>query len=169
VRLVEFLILLLDAHAQALQRLAALFGEEGLVELLEEAGDRAELDPGGPEFDLKASWFEPPKPGDPSHPYAELESAVSEIRLPEHLVFHVWAYPHYRHYIESALELNMRIPAELGSILADEAVADADRWVKSLGLAPTLSAQAEKIARPPWVQFRAAALKRIGKRPVGAI
>ena len=70
-RLVEFLIFLLEAHAHTLHRLAALFGEEMLLHMLEESGDKIAELTAPPRF--RTEWFEPPQNSGFSSPYAELE------------------------------------------------------------------------------------------------
>jgi hypothetical protein len=173
-RLVEFLILLLEAHAQSLQRLAALFGEEVLLHLLEESGDEisAKLPP--PRFDPK--WFEVPAMMGFSSPYAELESAVHGAGLPAMLEFHLWAYPHYRSFIESEIPLDARIPgpqlsagSDIGIRLVDEAVEQSEAWLKNLPIAPEFALQALQASHVAWLRFRTLALKRVGRRPLGPV
>lgn len=210
-RLVEFLVHLLEAHAQTLQRLAALFGEERLLEMLETAGEKAD------EARWSGSDAPPPpppleNPNDDRHPfdstilalkrprvspienekigtwpvdwfevspsrvsgstYAELEGAVQEMNLPEFLEFYLWAYPHYRAFIESPLDLDSRIRgagSDAGLALVEEAMAQAEQWIRSLPIPPAISQQAERAAQIPWLRFRANVLKRIGKRPLGPV
>ena len=167
-KLVDFLIQLLEAHAQTLQRLAALFGEPGLLQLLEEAGELPDLPP---IETLKPEYFQPPHPGE--YPaYAQLEGAVREVKLPAVLEFHLWAYPHYRAFIESSIDLNSRIQGaggDAGQALVDEAVARAQNWVQRLPMPPGLGLQAERAAHIPWLKFRSNVLKRIGRRPMGPV
>lgn len=178
-RLVEFLVQILEAHAETLKRLAALFGEENLIQLLEMAGDE---DEGGGKNDealprrhqpAHLSVFEAPSPFSSSNaPYAELEGAVREMNLPSVLEFHLWAYPHYRAFIESDVDLNARIPGpggEAGAVLVDEAVAQAEAWVRSLPMNPAVLDQASRAAHVPWLKFRSSVLKRIGRRPLGPV
>lgn len=173
-RLVEFLIYLLEAHAETLKRLAALFGEENLIQLLEMAGDEDE-DPAASKGagTVPVSMFEAPSPftSTPA-PYSELEGAVQEMNLPSVLEFHLWAYPHYRAFIESALDLNSRIPGpggDVGAVLVDEAIAQAEAWVRSLPMNPAVLDQASRAAHVPWLKFRTTVLKRIGRRPLGPV
>ena len=98
-----------------------------------------------------------------------LEAAVG---LPAFLLFHLWAYPHYRALIENTTDLDARIPTDgdtMGEALVEEALNEAHAWVKGLHLQPELGARAEKAAEVPWLKFRATMLKRIGKRPLGAV
>jgi hypothetical protein len=178
VRLVEFLIALLEAHGETLKRLAALFGEENLMELLEMAGDedqpRKEPVQSLPPLKLvDPAFFDAPSPFSATDStYAELEGAVRELNLPAVLEFHLWAYPHYRAFIESPIDLNSRIPGpggDAGIALVDEAVAQAEAWVKSLPMSSLVRDQASRAAHVPWLKFRAHVLKRIGKRPLGPV
>ena len=169
-RLVDFLIYLLEAQAQTLHRLAALFGEEMLLHMLEESGDRIAEQVAPSRFRL--DWFEPPLSTGYSSPYAELEGAVHDFKLPAVLEFHLWAYPFYRAFIESGLELDARIPGpggDAGLLLVDEVVEQAEAWVKLLPIAQEFSLQAQRAAHMPWLRFRTQALKRIGKRPMGPV
>ncbi|MBC7693792.1 MAG: hypothetical protein H7222_18645 [Methylotenera sp.] len=171
-RLVDFLILLLEAHAQTLQRLAALFGEERLLELLEDAtelpdfGESVQFKPS----EIQAKWLEPSVSEINALAYAELEGAVLDFNLPAILEFHLWAYPHYRAFIESPLDLSSRIRGpggDAGSVLVGEALAHAEAWIQALHIPPAISQQAERAAQIPWLRFRTSVLKRIGKRPLG--
>jgi hypothetical protein len=171
-RLVDFLIELLEAQAQTLQRLAALFGEERLLDLLEQAGelptDPVELLHGPAEL-LNSGQVEAPSRQSAGSTYAELEGAVRELGLPEVLEFHLWAYPHYRAFIESSLDLASRIAGDAPLALIDEAVAQSEAWVKRLPIPPAIWPQAKAAGQHPWLRFRTNVLKRSGRRPLGAI
>lgn len=173
-RLVDFLVQLLEAHAQTLQRLAALLGEDALLELLEQVGEReapAAQTTSAPQLRL-VNALDPPAHDSPGNPYLELESAVNEVALPAMLQFHVWTYPHYRAFIESPIDLNARIRgtgSEVGAQLVTEAVEQARAWVRTLPLPPQIGLQAESAAEIPWLRFRTNVLKRIGKRPLGPV
>lgn len=179
-RLVDFLVLMLGAQAETLKRLGAFFGEENLVDMLEDAGESyddrrlAGLEPNTPTAASLAPgmWTPPPGPHSNANAYAELEGTVRELGLPEILEFHLWAYPHYRAFIESTIDLNARLApggGELGTALIDEACANAEAWVKRLQIAPSVAAAAYKAAQVPWIRFRTEALKKMGRRPLGAV
>jgi hypothetical protein len=177
-RLVEFLIQLLEAQAETLKRLAALLGEENLVLLLEMAGDEESGKENGepataPQHEIPIPLFGPPQPPFASRdPYTELEGAVREMDLPATLNFHLWAYPPYRAFIESPLDLNSRLPGpggEAGAALVEEAMAQAEAWVRRLPISPLVYEQASRAAHVPWIKFRAAVLKRVGRRPLGPV
>jgi len=179
-RLVDFLVLLLGAQAETLKRLAAFFGEENLVDMLEDAGesfDDRRLAGLAPEKFATSSvasvtWIDSPAPHSNANAYAELEGTVRELGLPEILEFHLWAYPHYRAFIESAIDLNARLSPESGvsgTALVDEACAASEAWVKTLRIPPSVAAAAYKAAAQPWLRFRTEALKKMGRRPLGAV
>lgn len=169
-RLAEFLVSILQAHAQTLQRLAALFGEEELIEIIENAGD---LFPS----ELKPEWVEsldPPASGAPSasSAYSELEGSVQELNLSPILEFYLWAYPTYRSFIESELDLNARIRGSgtpIGVDMVDTAVEQAEHWIRHLRLPAAQSQLATRAAHVPWLRFRTEVLKRIGRRPLGPV
>ncbi len=177
------MIHLLEAQAQTLHRLAALFGDDILLHMLEEAGERADaeatkktaLSNRGEERPTKSplfepSWFEAPSAKGYSSPYTELESAVHEFKLPSVLEFHLWAYPTYREFVESGLELDARIAdGDFGQKLVDEATRRAEEWVNTLSIAQEFVLQAKAAAHVPWLRFRTQTLKRIGKRPLGPV
>lgn len=173
-RLVELLIQLLEAHASTLARLAALLGERELVEALESAADETGA-VGLPErlLEDRSRWLGPaPAGGSEAAAYQELEGSVRELRLPALLEFHLWAYPPYRAFIESSLDLNSRIVGpgtDVGTVLVDAAVEQATRWVRRLPLSPEQSRLAEHEAHAPWLRFRTTVLKRIGRRPLGPV
>jgi hypothetical protein len=169
VRLVEFLIQLLEAQAHTLHRLAALFSEEMLLHMLEESGDTMNdrIRP----LSLKSGDLLPPNGGEFSA-YAALEGAVHDFKLPAVLEFHLWAYPTYRRLIEGDFDLNARIPGpggEVGTLLVEETVERAEEWVKGLPIASEFALQAQQAAHVPWLRFRTQVLKRIGKRPMGPV
>jgi len=181
-RLAEFLSEILSAHGQVLLRLAALIGEDALLELLERA---EELYPSGDEdiesFEKWEAWLKERlvhSPGESSsQAMAEIQSAVTELHLPEVLEFYVWAYPTYRAYVETGLNLALRIPrlsatggpSESGAQLTEDALLRAQEWFKRLPLPSTHAAAAERAAEIPWLRFRAEVLKRVGIRPLGPV
>ncbi len=179
-RLVDLLVLLLSAQADTLKRLAAFFGEENLIHLLEDAGesfdDRRVAGLEVPKFAKTSvasiTWIDTPVPHSNANAYGELEGTVHELGLPEVLEFHLWAYPHYRAFIESSIDLNARLApggGESGTALIEEACAAADAWVRSLAIPPAVADAAYKAALVPWLRFRTEALKKMGRRPLGAV
>lgn len=175
-RLAEFLVLLLQAHADTLKRLAAFFGEERLVDMLEESGET--IDQALPPRKLAGSagasviWIDTPVPHSNANAYAELEGNVHEMGLPATLEFHLWAYPHYRAFIESAIDLNSRMApggGDSGGELIEEAVQQADAWVRALPIHPKLAPRAYAMAQVPWLRFRTEALRKMGRRPLGPV
>jgi hypothetical protein len=170
VRLVDFLISLLEAHAETLKRLAAFFGEERLLEMLESADDDFSQDPQSalPRIAARVIKFETPS-GYSGSPYQELEGSVREFGLPAVLEFHLWAYPYYRAFIESNVDLNSRLSEDSSTHLINEAMSQAKQWIKKLPIPPAVSLQSEAAAELPWVRFRTQVLKRMGKRPMGAV
>lgn len=181
-RLAEFLSEILSAHGQVLLRLAALVGEDDLLELLERA---EELYPSGDEdiesFEKWEKWLKERlvhAPGESSsQAMAEIQSAVTELHLPEVLEFYVWAYPTYRAYVETGVSLALRIPrlsatggpSESGAQLTEDTLLRAKEWFKRLPLPSTLAPAAERAAEIPWLRFRAEVLKRVGRRPLGPV
>jgi hypothetical protein len=169
-RLIDFLILLLEAQAQTLKRLAAFFGEEDLLQILELAGEKeddhlysAEIDP---------DWFESPPVNDSSTVYSQLEGSVREFNLPSVLEFHLWAYPFYRSFIESSVDLRSKIrctgPRSADAIIT-EALTQSDLWIKHLPFPPGVILQAERAAQVPWIRFRSEVYKKLGKRPFATV
>jgi hypothetical protein len=171
VQLVDFLMQLLQTHGKALQRLAAFFGEEVLLHLLEDAGERLENEPVA--FRVDSSWFEAPARV-PSKslgrsPYSELEGAVQELNLPSVLEFYLWTYPFYRKLIEGPhhLRSQLRGPSHPGAALLTEGALEyAKLWIKQVVVSPEFAAQAERSALTPWLRFRAEFLKKMGTRPI---
>ncbi len=188
-RLAEFLSQVLATHGEVLLRLAALIGEEELLELLEKAeelhptdGPYPDDDPEGlKEFARWELWLKErlvASPGESApQAMAEIQSSVSGLDLPEVLEFYVWAYSGYRAYVETSLGLALRIPrqgptgapSESGLQLTDDAIARAKTWFRRLPLPPHLAATAERAAEVPWLRFRTEVLKRVGRRPLGPV
>lgn len=183
-RLVDFLIHLLKAHAETLQHLAALLGEDQLVAILEELPQDPRSLQGLPAERIAA--FLPPliQPRPPKtqreitliptpNPYQELEGAVRGImRRPGVLEFYLWSYPSYRAYIESKLDLNSRLPEVSHSEalkIVEEAVSDAKLWIRRLPVPAPMALRAEVASRNPWLKFRADVLKLLGGRALEAV
>ena len=175
-RLADFLILLLQTHAQTLVKLSAFFGEENFIEILENSGETLDQSLPPSQFALNTHsdsviWLDSPTPTSNSNAYAELEATVQELKLPEVLEFHLWAYPHYRAFIESALDLNSKIKSTpSGDALIDEAIQNAQAWVRALPIHPEAVREvAYQTAATPWLRFRTEALKKLGKRPFSIV
>ena len=177
-RIADFLILILQSHAQTLQRLAALFGEDEFTEMLENAEEPSTPGFDPEEFSDGSLRLIRPQAGDAGAAYQQLEGCVRELSLPEVLEFHLWAYPFYRAFIESSLDLNVRIPSagvprelggETGSALVMEAIRQHHEWLKRLAIPERVRARAQAAAETPWLRFRSEALKRLGHRPLGPV
>ncbi len=181
-KLAEFLMEVLQSHGQVLLRLAALLGEDELLELLEQAEELHPSDVSNVETEKR--WESEtrarlvPSPGDTAQSgFAMIQSTVHEMNLPSVLEFYVWAYPHYRAFMESGIDLSYRIPritstgapSESGVSLVDEAVAQAKDWFRKLPIHPSQAPAAERAAEIPWLRFRTEVLKRVGKRPLGPV
>ena len=172
-RLIDFLVLLLEAHADTLKRLAAFFGEEELLEMLESSESPESGDEPGPELDLGQIPFETTGsrlPTGARSPYAELGGAVRELGLPATLEFHLWAYPYYRAFIESDLDLGSTCEgSEALAGLIEQSITEAQKWVRKLPIPPSVAIAAETAAQLPWIRFRTSALKKLGLRPMESI
>jgi hypothetical protein len=183
VRWIDFLILILQTHAQSLARLAALFGEDSLTEFLESQEDPphpqnlSALDAAEERFRRfcerhgeLADWTINSSPV--GNPYSELETCLQDLKLSPVLEFYVWAYPFYRTLVESPIELSARIQGQsnpAGAELVETALEEAKIWMRSLPVPPQLSLQAESAAQVPWLKFRSETLKKIGRRPLGPV
>lgn len=173
-KFIDFITEILETQAKTLQRLAAFFGEEEFLEILEASGEMpsGEMTNRVLDFKLDPNWFEKPPASVTStsyaQAYAQLEGTVHELGLPAVLEFHLWAYPFYRILIESSIDFKspFRIAENKGvETLINEALAYAKLWVRNLPLHPELSAAAESAALLPWIRFHSEILKKIGKRP----
>jgi len=173
VRIVDFLILLLSAHAQALDRLAQTFGEEVLLAILDRTAEKTDEDPPFPPLDAK--WFRNQGirgVGTQDQPYAEIQDAITAMKLLPGVEFHVWAYPYYRRFIESSLDLNAWIQQTSAEgdnpslRLIDDAIAYAHSWARSFPVVPEYLHRIEHAVHFPWVRFRSQAMRRLGVRPM---
>ena len=167
-QLVELLTLVLEAHASSLSRLALKFGIESLVDFLENI-DEERASATSPT--IPAQVFGPEHPGTLNFPqgvvYQRLEGTVRECDLPAQLEFYVWAYPFYRALIEGPFPLDRRI-ADVDQVIAI-ATDSAKHWLKALPINATQLLAAEQVVSVPWVQFRAKALEKAGRRRLGAV
>jgi hypothetical protein len=173
VELVDICREVLLAHAQTLQRLAALLGEERLLEFLEQQPQPEETEG----TDLGVTWNEcfrernfAPNAGPAENAYQSLEGTVKEAGIAAFLEFYLWAYPPYRTLIESPMTLHAAlIPGEMAIQLVEGLVKAADLWLRSLALPPRIAPRAEQAAQVPWIRFRSAFLAKIGERPLRAL
>jgi hypothetical protein len=166
VRLIDFLVHLLEAQAQTLQRLAAFFGEAELLEMLETAGEIEDAHP--TIIKINPHWFEKSNQPDRTSTYAKLEGSVHDFKLSAMLEFHLWAYPFYRTIVESPLDLKFKIrdtDDQSAIELINESVHQAELWIKRLAIPASVSPAAERAASVPWLRFRSEVLKKIGMRP----
>lgn len=180
VRMVDFMIDVLRAHGQTLQRLAAFYGEDELLEMLETIGDQSF--PQVDSIEMAPEWFETEEKltdgggkdkADPvkmqAQAYAELEWAVRELKLPPTLEFHLWAYPFYRSLIESSIDLSRSLRTSdtgAGPILIEKAITFAKVWIQALPIPPEQSQQTEQLAWNSWLRFRSEAMKKFKAQPV---
>jgi hypothetical protein len=110
-----------------------------------------------------------PASGNAGARYQELEGAIHEFQLPAILEFHLWAYPYYRAFIESEMDLSSKLLPSSSAYLIEEAMTQAKEWIKKLPIPPAVSVQSEAAAGLPWIRFRTQVLKKLGIRPMGAI
>lgn len=182
VRLLDFLVAVLAAHAHTLNRLAALFSEEMLVEVLERAGEAADdramaaRDAGtaetpDPTARLNLRW-NPSTSQLAASAYQELETAISDFRVSKILEFHLWAYPYYRQWIQSPTDLaeTLDLESDPSAInrLAEDAMLDAQAWVRALPISPDFGRRAELASQAAWVRFRTDLLRKAGLRPIAS-
>ncbi|MCC7440407.1 MAG: hypothetical protein IT285_02170 [Bdellovibrionales bacterium] len=168
-RLVDFLVLVLQAHGRLLVDLKEIFGADLLLRIL------ANYKP--TELALQGSklWELFPLKPRSSHspfPFETLEKPVKEMRLNEDLEFFVWAYPYYRTFVESNVDLNETLPFQDQQVvlaLAEEATSMARAWAEAVPLPPEaeseLRSRAQEASRQHWVRFRSELFKRNGQSP----
>jgi hypothetical protein len=130
-----------------------------------ERGAELEEEQGGEPLAIQVAWFKPN--GKEGSPYAELEGAVRDMKLSPVLQFHIWAYPVYRAFIESKLELGSRVTNP--QAVVEAALAGQKHWLQMLPIAAEFKVQAERAAEVPWTRFRATVLKDLGQRPIGVV
>jgi hypothetical protein len=173
-RLVDFLIGILKTHAESLNRLAALFGEDLVFDMLENAPEDFPSPAVSQEWEKLFSLFAPLPTsgplGDAESAYRRLESEVSDQKMAEFLEFHVWAFPFYRAFAESALDLRAPVQnSESAAQLIDAAVMAAKEWRAQLPIAEEYRARAESAASLPWIRFRTELMDRFGTRRLGTV
>ncbi|MFZ9594789.1 MAG: hypothetical protein ACO3A2_01790 [Bdellovibrionia bacterium] len=162
----ELIIRLLQAQGQTLSRLAAFFGEDNLVAILEAAGESQIPNPTLFTKIKESASTDSPfwKPGSP---FLEIETAVHELQLSAVLEFHLWSYPYYRYLIESSIELKAQVP-ELETFV-EQALEAARTWVAHLPIEAEMITHFQRTAQVPWLRFRTECLSQLGKRPIEAV
>jgi len=181
-RFVEFLIRMLSAHAETLQALSMLLGEDVLVGLLENFPDSDDIkdifkEPSPEQIAVFENLANPPPPphkperrlASPRSPYQELDWSVQELHLPALLSFYIWTYPPYRRWVESKIDLGACVtskdsPELLGII--EQAAEDARHWTRQMPIPPQMAARVDAVVKKAWLKFRADMLKTVGQRPM---
>jgi len=162
--LVDFLILLLQAHAEGLKDLSNLIGEEKFLNALSITQHEPHFT-AAPSLRLLENNTVLRNPD--RRPLQKIETAVKEMDLPKSLENYLWEYPHYRAFVESSIDLETRIesPNQKDSIgaLVDEATITSQAWLNKLRIPPETLEQAEGLTRVHWIKFRTDILKQIGK------
>lgn len=174
----SLLILLLEAHGEGLKRLAAFFGEEAFMEIVETAEDDA-TSAAEPASHARLSAIarqservERIQTLETDQGYREIQASVRELGLPEFLEFYLWAFPPYRALVENAVELGAHLPSEnkeLSRELVEGVIQGANFWLRSLPIPAASAAAAERAYQVPWLRFRGAALKGMGLSPLQAL
>lgn len=183
-KLGEILALALESHGEVLKVLYTLFGEEVLIEVLERtdevASERSTETTLPPH--LRKCFMEDRRVSDqlngPPDWSALLEKRVVAIGLPAVLGFYIWAYPPYRMWIESDLDLNLilnqvdahdALPDSSQTLVADDWVNRADSWLSAIGLPEKIHQQVHRAAHPIWIRFRSRLLSHIGARRMSSL
>ena len=158
---------LLKAQGEALVRMAAFFGEEELLELLENRDENRDRETFAKALldELTASATSFRETAQNASFYASLQSTVSEIRLSEPLEFHLWAFPAYREIIEAGIPLALPLQRAPLQDLADQALKYGSIWLDTLHIPPGVFPQARAGVEPVWVRFRAQLLRSVGQLP----
>lgn len=198
-KLGEILGLVLEAHGECLKALYVLFGEEVLIEILERTDEVATERSGGACLSqrLRQCFMEDRRVADRIHGEPDwpllLERRVQSLSLPAVLEFYVWAYPPYRLWIESDLNLNwilrcaeqiedpgsdesggsghpaISIRAQAENLVVEDWTARAESWISSLGLPEKIHGQVMRLTQPVWVRFRARVLSQAGGRRMSSV
>lgn len=166
-QIVELLISLLETQAQTLKRLAAFFGEEKLVDILESSPDLS----CSPPLPIKRNWIQETSQN-LSHDrvYQKLEGCVRDQNLSASLEFHLWAYPCYRAWIEASLDLTAEIQLrddpheDRLHLFVEEIRNEATKWAQNLAIPTPLKPAAEQAAQIPWLRLRTKLFQKAGRR-----
>lgn len=176
-KLIDFVILLLKAHAATLKSLSELFGDEILLELIERAADKEDRGDGAkaplPALDFHPEWLTkaliPANAEAGAMSYRQIKQEVDSFRLSPILEFYLWSYPFYRMLIESPLDLNSDFQGtrsqDAGGILVEKAMQAAELWMKDLAIPPELGAETQNKTREIWNEFQKIVLNKIRSQP----
>lgn len=172
-KLADLLAQILESHGEGLKRLAAYFGEEAFMELIEsgtpeEPAHQAKLTA----IAKKTQGVERIQTLEMDQGYREIQSRVRDLGLPEFLEFYLWAFPPYRALIENSVELGASLPREnqaLSRELVDGVIHGAEFWIRSLPIPTASFAAAERAYQVPWIRFRDVALRKLGISPLQAL
>jgi len=188
-RYIDLLILILQAHAQSLSRMASTLGDETLAEILDTSAEHFEENPEKltalmkpladlipklvPEESL-SNRFQARRAASLSASrkhanaeYSEIEGAVKDFHLGGLMEFHLWCFPLYRVFSESSIPLTLVFEREspvMAELVATVMQTNED-WTRALSQSPAVAKELLKITSPAWVKFRASALKLLGQRP----
>jgi len=166
---VDFLVLLLQTHGRLLCDLREQFGADLLVRVL--ANYKTQ------ELPLQSSklWeLFPLKPRSPHSPFPfeALERPVRDLGLADDLEFFVWAYPYYRTFVESNVDLNETLPfqdQQVVAALVDEATRMSVSWIESMPIPTGAPADSREkvvaVSRQQWLRFRTDLFRKNGQSP----
>jgi hypothetical protein len=160
-KLADYLIQILRAHAMVLERVSALLGEDDWIEILEGIDEDLlqQLKKPDPAL-ISADRLLAPNTPDQSPPWMMIEGHVREFGLAARLEFYLWSYPYYRVWIESELDLHSEIlrPEEW----ITEAIAFETQWLRLLPIRPQDFLRVEQAVHAVHLKLRASTLERAG-------
>lgn len=167
-RLVDFLILMLKAHAETLKGLSDLLGEDVVFAILERTSEEDDTIPPLPQKHTLRVRTEATAVRSGSA-YMELQDAVHHFHLPGTLEFHIWAYPHYRTFIESPFDLDSVLEpvGQSGEFpLAEEAITQAKKWISKIPGPAAFQTRIQQVSDQAWLRFRTQVFQKAGKKPL---
>jgi hypothetical protein len=167
----DLLALLLQTQAETLMRLGALFGEDTLLDMLENSDEPREDSPERAK-PLLSQWTEPSAirgVPDSGAAYARISNAVSGRGIPEFFEFHVFAWPYYRVWVEGEIDFNRVIRVDAAPVIAEAALAASRAFVDRLPMPDEYRPRARAAAEVPWVKFAGDVKARAGARRLSAV
>lgn len=165
-RLCELAQILLKTQAHVLSHLAHQITEERMIRLLENIDYPQAKSEEILKTLEKVKWdVDPASNADEGEAYAELQTFVQKIPIPEDMKFYLWSFPLYRACVEHNQPLQSHAQFE-NDRSARELAVDLERyhldWFEHLHIPEPIHAPLAQAIRKYWVSASSQILERLG-------
>lgn len=164
-KLIDFLILMLEAQAEVIRTLLRKMNEKETVELLEKYHSDLQ-EPQPPAF-IEALNEANPLSEEEELPFPDLDQAIRKFNFSFALEDQLISFPLYRAYLENCANLNGNIQlttTQNGESLIEEALFHGHSYYLHLPIPRSYEREFKRDCEMAWLRFRTQTLKRMGKK-----